>query len=249
MSRALRLCLSNPQAVKTYQRICGPGDQGCVIADVLAYAEKSGIPCGPQIHKIAGYAAVDWTNQNEVSVCAEVFGPNQEIGFNCPQSYLNAANGNNFVWDVPTPRDTVAGGHDVAIIDVTSKGVVVSTWGMWGTMTWAALITGKVQGQAMVSEMWVSLAIDWYTKGNLAPNGINATTLAADLALVAGGTTPPLPVGVNWTQIVSLLQELATILGPIGKPILIAWINTLPISATEKTMLITLINSLFVKKL
>jgi hypothetical protein len=179
---------SDAQALKWYANICGPGDQGCVIVDVLQYAQQHGIPCGAKKHKINGFVSVDNTNQNEVQVCAEVFGPAQNIGINLPSAWYDNANGNGFVWNNITGNLQIVGGHDVAIIDVSALGVVIATWAMYGTITWEALANTQI-----VTEMHCSLSPDWDSQNNLAPNGINATTLAQDLVLVGQGTTPPYP--------------------------------------------------------
>ena len=76
------------------------------------------------------------------------------------------------------------------IVDVNEQGVVILTWAMWGTITWRAM-AAHFRGQPIVEEAYVSLGPDWYGKDSLAPNGINATTLAADLALVVNGQIPP----------------------------------------------------------
>jgi hypothetical protein len=183
--------LSNDtEALATYVKVCGPGDNGCVIADVLTYAQQTGIPVSGVTHKIAGFASIDWTNQNLVQVAVEVFGPAVKLGINLPQSWYDAATSDGFIWDTPPSNDTIAGGHDVPIIDITADGVVIATWGMSGTITWAGL-TSKVAGQGVVDESYVSLSPDWDSQDNLAPNGINATTLANDLALVNAGNIPP----------------------------------------------------------
>lgn len=42
-----------------YHTICGPGDNGCVIEDVLKYARDRGLPFNGVVHKIDGYVEVD----------------------------------------------------------------------------------------------------------------------------------------------------------------------------------------------
>ena len=179
--------LSNEsESLQTYATICGPGDNGCVITDVLDYAKANGIPMTGVAHKIDNYVAIDWTNQNLVQVAVQLFGPAIKLGLNLPGDWMNAASGNGFVWDVT--NSSSIGGHDVPIIDVTPEGVVISTWGMWGTITWAALASTVI-----FEESWLSLAPDWYSSNDLAPNGVNVATLQADLALVGQGTAPPIP--------------------------------------------------------
>lgn len=177
---------SDAEALSIYHNVCGAGDQGCVITDVLDVFKSAGLPAGGVNHKIDGYAALDNANQNLVQVCVEVFGPCASLGLNLPGVWANAVQANGFVWDETT--DSSVGGHDVPIIDYNAQGVQIATWGMWGTITWKALADKNI-----VEEAWCELSPDWYAKGNVAPNGFNAPTLAADLALLAGGNVPPLP--------------------------------------------------------
>src|SRR6202023_1333730 len=62
-----------------------------------------------------------------------------EIGFEMPDAWVNPMpSGPGFVWDVagsPDPNN----GHAVAIVGYNSQGVQIATWGMIGTVTWAAL--------------------------------------------------------------------------------------------------------------
>lgn len=96
---------------------------------------------------------------------------------------------------------TVDGHHNFALsagvfvhncIDYDQNGVWVATWGGTRLITWAAMAS-----KTWVEEADVLLSPDWYSSGGLAPNGIDAATLAADLAKLAGGVIPdpsPTPV-------------------------------------------------------
>jgi hypothetical protein len=180
------LMLSDVEALDIYHALCGGGDQGCVITDVLDAMKAGRFLVRGTAHKIDGYAAVNLAYQNEVKVCTEVFGGGISLGLNLPGSWANAVSGNGFVWDNAT--DSSVGGHDVPVLDYNSQGVQIATWGYWGTITWEALANA-----AICEEAWQALGADWYSKANLAPNGISADTLRADLALLTGGQTPPLP--------------------------------------------------------
>jgi hypothetical protein len=190
---------SNAEALATYAKICGPGDQGCVITNVLNAMKTTGIPLAGVMHKIGGYVAVDNTNQNEVQVACEVFGPALQLGINLPQAWYNAVRGNGFIWG---PASGSIGGHDVDIVDVSATGVVIATWGYWGTITWAALADTSI-----VEECYCSLGPDWYANANMAPNGINGPTLQADLTELGNGVIPVLtpPVPVPSTNSVSII--------------------------------------------
>jgi hypothetical protein len=179
---------SDAEANQTYVTICGPGDQGCVITDVLDYAKSTGVPVGGAVHKIQGYVAIDNTNQEEVQAAVSTFGPAVKLGINLPQAWYDAATGSGFKWDVTSSPSI--GGHDVDGIDVNAAGLVFGTWAMWGSMTWAALAD-----KAIVEEAYCLLGPDWDSLAGIAPNGINAAALAADLALLGQGVLPIPGVG------------------------------------------------------
>lgn len=174
------------EALKNYKTICGPGDQGCIITDVLDYAKTKGLLVGGTPHKIDDYCAVDTTDMAQIQAVIELFGPAVKLGINLPNEWYQSVNGDGFVWN--NTNSASVGGHDVPIIDVNVQGVVIATWGYYGTITWAGLANTSI-----VEEAWLSLAPDWYNNQNLAPNGVDSATLRSDLALVAGGGTPPLP--------------------------------------------------------
>lgn len=178
---------STPEALKTYRTVCGPGDQGCVITQVLDYMKSNGIPLSGVIHKIDNYVALDTTDFNLVATAIEVFGPAVQFGINLPASWDDSGGSAGFVWDVPTDPNDIVGGHDVPGLDVSASpvGVKTDTWGNQGTITQAALADTNI-----VSEAYVLLGPDWYSNQNMAPNGIDATTLAADLAMIGQGQVP-----------------------------------------------------------
>ncbi len=186
------------EAISAYTTICGPGDQGCVITDVLDYAKTTGITVGGQRHGNDGYVAIDWTNQAMVKTCVQVFG-SVRVGINLPQGWYDAPDGG--MWDVVTgAAATVIGGHDVGscayhatAVGTNAAGVVIMTWAGKRTITWTALAK-KPTGQDDwgIEECYAQLAKDWYSQNNLAPNGINAASLAAALQAAGQGTVPPL---------------------------------------------------------
>ena len=181
---------NDDESLQTYAEVCGPGDQGCVITDVLDAAKTRGIPVGGKVFKITDYAALDWTNQTEIQTCLVDFGPSCHIGFNLPARWYDNAPSSGFIWDALSPADAndIVGGHDVCFLDYDAQGVVIATWGMTGRITWKGL------GQpGIVTEAYCNLSPDWTAVGGVTPNGIDTVTLAADLALLAQGQIPPLP--------------------------------------------------------
>lgn len=172
---------------QNYTSICGPGDQGCNISDVLDAMKAGKFIMAGQPAKIDDYAAVDNSNQNLVMVALEVFGP-LTIGVNLTSDCTNAGPG--VMWNF---AGSIVGGHDVSCYATTAQGVLVSTWGKVGTCIPWAVFQKKVTSEAGVEECWAMLAPTWYSKNNLAPNGVNAATLLADLDLMRNGGIPPLP--------------------------------------------------------
>ncbi len=177
---ALDVEAADAEIRQQYTGICGPGDNGCVITDVLNVMKSTGFLAGGKHYPIDGYVAVDWTNQLEVQVVTVVYGASC-IGINLPQAWTTAA-----VWDVPTGAGAqIVGGHDVCPVDYAPEGVYVSSWGRIYLMTWAAF-----QSRTWVEEMYAMLAPLWYAQGNMSPYGINAATLKADMVALQGGTIP-----------------------------------------------------------
>lgn len=88
-----------------YSSVCGPGDNGCYIPDVLDYMKSKGFQAGGNRYKIKGYASVDWRSKDLVKATIAIFG-GCTIGFNLPSAWTNEA-----VWDVTNTR--IVGGHDV----------------------------------------------------------------------------------------------------------------------------------------
>lgn len=170
---------TDAEVYSSYQTICGPGDNGCIITHVLDYMRSHGLPFAGKLHKIDGYVACDWRKQDEVKAAIYLM-PACSIGLNLPQAWTSAA-----VWDVTnTP---IVGGHDVCLVGYDSRGVQIASWGRIYTITWAAFTSTK-----WLEEMWVMLAPDWYNDDQLAPNGVDVAQLKADLAMIGQGQLPPI---------------------------------------------------------
>jgi len=171
---------TDAEVQQMYATICGPGDNGCVITNVLDYMRTHGLPAEGQQHKADGYVAVDWTNADEVKVALYLFG-GLTLGINLPQAWADTDDGGT--WD--TTSSPIAGGHDVSAVGYNATGVVVSTWGGLRTITWRAF-----QSRQWLEECYAILAPDWYGNDQLAPCGVDAATLQADLAKLGGGVIP-----------------------------------------------------------
>ena len=86
-----------------YQRVGGPGDNGEVITDALAdWVSNPMAGCS-----IEAWAAVDYTNQTELQLAAELFGATH-LGINLPNNYANAIN-NGTAWTDTSERQSNPG--------------------------------------------------------------------------------------------------------------------------------------------
>ncbi|MBV8650311.1 MAG: hypothetical protein JO255_02520, partial [Alphaproteobacteria bacterium] len=75
-------------------------------------------------------------------------------------------------------------GHCVVAVDYDSAGIKILTWGMWGTLTWAAV--AKYLTPAAQGEFHVVLTDEIVSKlTNKSPAGIDAAGLAADYAAMS----------------------------------------------------------------
>lgn len=166
-----------------YQAICGPGDNGCNIASVLKYWKANGIVAGGKTYKIDGYVGLDWTNKLQVMVAIWLFGTIR-LGINLPSAWTQGGDGS--LWQ-PT-NSPIVGGHDVGACGFGPQGVTIMTWGGRRLITWEAFLSRQ-----WIEEAWVELAPLWYGNDKLAPCGLDAVTLKADLDMLGGGTVPPLP--------------------------------------------------------
>ncbi|HXD85788.1 MAG TPA: hypothetical protein VN641_04800 [Urbifossiella sp.] len=182
---------TDDEIYRQYQEICGPGDNGCVITDVLDAMKSRGFVAGGKAYPIDGYVAIDWTNKLEVQVALYLFGT-LTLGINLPEAWTEG--GDRSTWG---ETDTeIVGGHDVTAFGYDSDGVWIATWGGKRLIAWDAFTSTR-----WLEECYAQLAPLWYANAKLAPCGVDAAALQADLAKLAGGTipsidptpTPPVP--------------------------------------------------------
>lgn len=172
---------TDQEVYQQYQSICGPGDNGCVITDVLDVFRNSGLPAAGVRHKIDGYVAVDWTNKLEVMTAVYLFG-SLSLGINLPGDWTCT----NCTWGKTNSQ--IVGGHDVCVIGYTTAGVQIATWGGIVTITWEAFLSHQ-----WIEEAYAQLSPDWYGNDQLSPLGIDVATLKADLEALGHGNIPPIP--------------------------------------------------------
>lgn len=172
-------------AIKFYSASCGyvPGDpssdQGGDEQTVLNYWQQNGLlPDGS--HKISGWVAVDATNVDECKTALWLF-ENLYFGVELPDAWVNPMPGsNNFIWDVAGSADP-NNGHCFSGEGYNQIGVLIDTWGMIGTVTWAA-VAKYAAASGGQGELYAVLGPDAIDKANgKAPNGFDFTQLQADM--------------------------------------------------------------------
>ena len=187
--------LYSDQNVETAYGWCGfvPGnpstDQGCVITQVLDKWVTSGWPGGGQ--PAAGYLAVDPTNIAEIQTALYLF-ENLMFGAELPDAWISpfpATSG--FTWDVAGAADP-HNGHCFAGYDATAQGVSIATWGMTGTLTYAAIADYCASGNN--GELYVVITQDLLSAATTsAPNGLDWVQLVSDFDAMGGNIAPPQP--------------------------------------------------------
>lgn len=186
---------TDDQIVSMYSNACGynprnpNSDMGCNEQQVLDYWTNVGFIDGV---KLAGWCGVDASNPQECMTALYLF-ENLFFGMSMPDAWLdNMPQSDGFVWDV-AGRPDYNNGHCVIGMGYDSKGVKISTWGMIGTITWAAVQKYAINWNG--GELYVLLSPDMVNKAiSKAPNGMNWTQLITDFNKLGGDVpVPPEP--------------------------------------------------------
>lgn len=168
---------SDAEVVREYHRICGPGDNGCVIADVLRHGMREGFTFGGKVHKIAGFVAVDHTNLDLVRAACFLFGPV------CFGLAFRADWANQTRWG-PT-RSRVVGGHDVGSSGYHADSFDVMSWGRR-----YVLMNSVIADPSYCEECYAVVSEDWYGSDKLSPAGFDVDGFAKALEAIGGGNMP-----------------------------------------------------------
>jgi hypothetical protein len=184
---------SNAQIIKDYSAIGGyvPGDpstdNGCELQTALQYWTSHGFANGT---KLLGYLSVDPTNKAEVMAACYLF-ENLYMGGGLPDAWISPfPSANGFSWGAGTPDPN--NGHCIMSYGYDTAGVLVDSWGLFGTVTWAGLadFTGSANG----GELYVMLTPDMLAKAaTKAPNGVAWSALVSDWDSMGGSVPVPTP--------------------------------------------------------
>jgi hypothetical protein len=195
---------TDDQIVSVYSAISGyvPGDEstdnGASVTDLLNYWQQTGYPqVGSDTvnHTIAGYVAVDGTNNTEIQQAIDLFGT-LTIGFDVPDAWIKSFVGDGTdVWDVgPDVSVDPNNGHCIPFVAYDTEGVTAITWGATVKITWAAV--AMILDPNNGGECYAKVSNDWVSGSTPAPNGVDLATLNSDLAAIDGeppAPTPPSP--------------------------------------------------------
>lgn len=185
---------SSEQIIKDYSAIGGyvPGDpstdNGCDEPTALNYWLANAFANGT---KPLGWLTVDASNRSELQAALFLF-ENLYLGVELPDAWVSPMpSQSGFVWDVagkPDPQN----GHCVIAVGYGDKGLTIDTWGLLGTVTWAA--AAKYFVPTVYGAIYVLLTPDQLTSGQTkAPNGVDWTALIADFDSIGGTVPAPAP--------------------------------------------------------
>lgn len=172
---------TDAEIVNSYAVICGPGDNGCILTDVLDTAASQGLTLGGRKYKLDSYIGVDYTDPTLTKWAIDVFGVTY-VGVNLPAAWQTAN-----TWDVV--RSPIIGGHAIALCAYNRTGPIASSWGRLYQMSWAALATYGEEQYAPLSPNWVSTI----NTSHLSPSGLDMAGLQTALDDLKAGRTPTIP--------------------------------------------------------
>jgi hypothetical protein len=189
---------TNEQILHDYSQIGGyiPGnpatDDGCDPVTALNWWVAHGFADGT---KPLGWLTNNATNKTTTMQCMDLF-ENLDICISLPDAWISPfPNKSGFVWDVagnPDPNN----GHCIAGIGYNSQGVLIDTWGLIGTITWAAIEKYCVLSAG--GQLFTMLTPDQVAKAHtVAPNGVSWSNLIADFNTLGGHVQEPAPTPVT----------------------------------------------------
>ena len=181
---------SYDQIIKDYSAIGGyvPGDtttdQGCDEVTALNYWCDHGFANGT---KGLGWLEVDPSNKEEIHAAQYLF-ENLFIAIELPWEWIEPFPRPGFKWDAVGPA-IPGNGHAIMGLGYNPAGVIVNSWGMMGTLTWAAI--KKYCSARNGGSLYTMVTPDQLTKGaTKAPNGMRWEIILDDFKMM-GGVVPP----------------------------------------------------------
>lgn len=175
------------EAIGGYNPVDPHSDRGCDEQTALGYWQQHGAPAG--LHPIVGWLAVDPTNVVEVKAAMYLF-ENLFFGIELPDKWVRDAHGDGFVWDAGQPNPN--NGHAVCGVGFDSHGIQVASWGLVGTLTWAALQRDVIARS--YGELYTVLSPEILVKAtSKSPAGLAWDQLIADFDAIGGHVPMPPP--------------------------------------------------------
>ena len=165
-------------------------DQGCDEVTAMNYWQNHGFCDGT---KSLGWLEIDPSNEIEIKRAIYLF-ENCMFGVELPDAWVNPfPSASGFTWDVAGDPDPENGHCFIGCGYNNSSGVKISTWGMLGTNTWAAV--KKYCAASAGGQLLVMITPDQLAKGQAkAPNGVAWMDLISDFDSMGGNVpVPPAP--------------------------------------------------------
>lgn len=182
------IAITAAQAIAFYSLSTGyvPGDpstdQGGDEVTVLTTWRDKGYD-GNGLHAIAGFVQVDASSAAELKAACFYFG-GLYFGLELPDTYTNPfPSSNGYVWGTGAPDPSQ--GHCIVGVGADTTGIKVDSWGLLGTITYAAiaeLCSESAGGMvfAIVSKEWVN------ARSQKSPGALDWAQLVADFDALGG---------------------------------------------------------------
>lgn len=158
-------------------------DNGCDERTALAYWQQTG--AGSATNRISGWLSVDALNPAEVRMALYLF-ENLFFGVELPDKWVDPFPSKpGFVWDAGVGPANPDNGHCFVGVGYDPIGVVISTWGMVGKITDAAI--AQYASTAGSGELYTVLSPQIINKALAkAPNGLAWDDLERDFRSLGG---------------------------------------------------------------
>lgn len=158
-------------------------DNGANITDVLNYWQHNGLRADGT-HKILSYVAVSAHDAEEIAAAIWLF-EHLYCGVSLPDAWVDPIpQKSGFIWDVAGPTNP-DNGHAFPGFAYDKQGMMISTWGMLGVVTWAAL--AQYGSHTDHGELYVAVSLDLLIRASQkAPNGFDMEHLLGDIRFFSG---------------------------------------------------------------